>query len=202
VLRSNPNNFAVWSQHNPACAERVRLVTRFGSMVIEVSTDRAPQSAGAFLRYADSGKFARASFVRSVRPENDRGNPKITVIQAAVPDSDRLELIVEHESTATTGIAHVNGAVSLGRKELGSGSPAAFFICLGEQPSLNHGGQRAPDGQGFAAFGQVITGMEVAWRMHAEPTLIDAPDPYLTGQIFIAPIAILSVEREIIRRSL
>ena len=41
-----------------------------------------------------------------------------------------------------------------------SRSGSAFFICIGDQPSLDFGGMRNPDGQGFAAFGRVVEGMD------------------------------------------
>ena len=48
----------------------------------------------------------------------------------------------------------------MARLEPGTAS-SEFFICINEQPELNYGGKRNPDGQGFAAFGQVIKGMSV-----------------------------------------
>ena len=44
-----------------------------------------------------------------------------------------------------------------------------FFICIGDQPELDLGGRRKPDGQGFAAFGRVVSGMDVVRRIHAAP---------------------------------
>ena len=44
-----------------------------------------------------------------------------------------------------------------------------FFICVGPQPELDFAGQRNPDGQGFAAFGRVIKGMDVVYKIHAAP---------------------------------
>ena len=175
----------------------MRVITNAGDMIIELYTDRAPLSAEAFLRYVDEGRFERATFYRSVRMDNDRGLPQIAVIQIAPSNFDELpQLTVEHESTARTGILHLNGTVSLGRERPGTGSPGAFFVCIGDQPHLNHGGKRSQDGQGFAAFGRVIVGMDVARSIHGQSTLPDAPNSYLQGQILAEPIGISIARRE------
>ena len=44
-----------------------------------------------------------------------------------------------------------------------------FFICINNQPELNFGGKRNPDGQGFAAFGQVTSGMDVVKKIQLQP---------------------------------
>jgi peptidyl-prolyl cis-trans isomerase A (cyclophilin A) len=180
-----------------AATERLRLVTDLGELEIEVYADRAPQSAGAFLRYVDEERFVGATFYRVVRPDNDQGNPPITVVQAAVPNKQKAYWAVNHESTAVTRLAHVDGVLSLARREPGTGTPGEFFICLGDQPSLDFGGLRKPDGQGFAAFGQVAAGMEIVRRIHKQQTLAEAPHPYMKGQIIAEPIVIRWVRREI-----
>src|SRR5260370_27722115 len=72
------------------------------------------------------------------------------------------------ERTNTTGLKHKNGTLSMAR----SGPDTAtsdFFICIGDQPSLDFGGMRNPDGQGFAAFGRVVRGMDVVRNLQAAP---------------------------------
>jgi peptidyl-prolyl cis-trans isomerase A (cyclophilin A) len=45
-----------------------------------------------------------------------------------------------------------------------------FFVCIGDQPSLDFGGKRNPDGQGFAAFGRVVRGMDIVRRIQSAPS--------------------------------
>ena len=73
---------------------------------------------------------------------------------------------IQHEDTRTTGLKHVNGTLSMARLGPGTAS-SAFFICVGDQPELDFGGHRNPDGQGFAAFGQVVAGMDVVMAIYA-----------------------------------
>jgi peptidyl-prolyl cis-trans isomerase A (cyclophilin A) len=47
---------------------------------------------------------------------------------------------------------------------------ASFSIVIGNQPEMDFGGRRNPDGQGFAAFGRVVRGMDVVKAIHAAPT--------------------------------
>jgi peptidyl-prolyl cis-trans isomerase A (cyclophilin A) len=75
-----------------------------------------------------------------------------------------------------TGILHRDGTISMAR----SGSDTAtsdFFICIGDQPSLDFGGARNPDGQGFAAFGRVVSGMDVVRAIHKAPAEGEALTP-------------------------
>ena len=73
-----------------------------------------------------------------------------------------------HETTNATGIKHMNGTISMARIEPGSAS-SEIFICINDQPELNYGGRRNIDGQGFAAFGKVIKGLNVVKVIHSLP---------------------------------
>jgi len=176
--------------------ESVWLNTDLGDLLLEVYVSRAPLSSDAFLRYVDAGRYNGATFCRTVRPDNDHGTAPTALVQATVIDSVGLHPRVAHEPTAVTGIHHLDGTLSLARLEPGSASPAHFFICIGEQPSLDFGGGRAADGQGFAAFGRLIEGFELVRRIHRARTLPDAPDPYMKDQMLAEPIVIRAARRK------
>ena len=72
----------------------------------------------------------------------------------------------------------------MARNEPGTAS-TEFFICVGDQPSLDFGGDRNPDGQGFAAFGKVSRGMEVVRAIQALPD---------SGQYLSDPVLIKKME--------
>jgi len=93
---------------------------------------------------------------------------KIAVIQGGANPAEEDEGFdpIPLERTRDTGIRHVDGAFSMAR----SGPDTAthsFFICVGDQPELDFGGRRNPDGQGFGAFGRVVEGMELVREIHA-----------------------------------
>ncbi len=176
----------------------VVLETAKGTIELEIDVDRAPLSAGSFLAHLDAGLYNGAGFYRTVYPENDNGNPKISVIQGGIlPGTNGLPP-VDHETTEQTGILHKDGVISLARGEVGTGGGAAFFICVGDQPSLDMGGGRAVsgDGQGFAAFGRVIEGMDVVRAIHQSKPAGDTADAYLAGQILSPPIEIRRAYRK------
>ncbi len=142
---------------------RVTISTGLGDIIVEIFEESAPITATNFLRYVDGGLFDGGSFYRVVRMDNQPDNGvKIEVIQGGrrgLPRSDGLPAI-EHETTATTAILHLDGVISMARSSPGTAS-SEFFICIGDQPELDFGGRRNPDGQGFAAFGKVVRGMDV-----------------------------------------
>lgn len=141
----------------------VRLTTSRGTIDIEVDSVRAPVTAANFLRYVDGGFYRNGSFHRTVTPENQPDNPvKIEVIQGAADSTRRPELFppIALERTNRTGITHRAGTISMAR----AGPDTArdqFFLCVTDQPALDFGGARNPDGQGFAAFGRVIRGLAI-----------------------------------------
>jgi peptidyl-prolyl cis-trans isomerase A (cyclophilin A) len=141
----------------------VEFRTSMGNFIMEIDTLRAPVSGKNFLTLVKDGVLDSAVFYRVVRPGNQPGNKvKIEVIQGGLLADSLVAQYpaIAHEPTSVTGIRHLDGVVSMARNEPGSAS-TEFFICIGDQPALDFGGNRNPDGQGFAAFGKVIKGMEV-----------------------------------------
>lgn len=168
----------------------VTLDTSAGAIDVAVFLDKAPLSAGDFLRYVDRGLYDGAVFYRVVRADNDHGTPKIAVIQGGVLDEAMALPSVAHETTRDTGITHIDGTISLARGAPGTGSAAAFFVCIGDQPALDFGGMRNPDGQGFAALGRVVRGMEVVRKIHAMPARASSPSEYMRDQMLSEPVLI------------
>jgi peptidyl-prolyl cis-trans isomerase A (cyclophilin A) len=141
--------------------------TSLGEIVCEIDTIHAPVTAFNFLNHVKNGTFEKALFYRVVRPDNQPySKAKIEVIQGGLYDDKIIDKIkpIPHETTAVTGLKHTDGALSMARKEPGTAS-TEFFICVGDQPSLDFAGKRNTDGQGFAVFGRVISGMEVVRKI-------------------------------------
>jgi len=149
---------------------RVTVRTALGDIEVEIDTIRAPITSANFLRYVDLGFYRFGRFHRSVRADNQPGSKvKIAVIQAGL-DSLRVKDFppIKLERTSVTGLRHKNGTISMARDGPDTAT-SEFFICIGDQPSLDFGGKRNPDGQGFAAFGRVELGMDVVGRINASP---------------------------------
>lgn len=171
----------------------VVLETSAGTIEVIVYPDKAPASARAFLALIDDGTFTRHGvFYRAVRKDdNDNGRPAIDIIQGGWLNPPASLAGVKHETTRQSGLRHRDGTISLARGAVGTATGAAFFICVGDQPALDAGGERNRDGEGFAAFGQVAKGMETVRGIHQLPTSGAASDPYLSGQLLDPPVRIL-----------
>jgi peptidyl-prolyl cis-trans isomerase A (cyclophilin A) len=174
---------------------QVRMVTEKGTIVIALYPDRAPVTVANFLAYADKGLMAGGTFYRTVSPKNDNNPATISVIQGGLGDGGRPLPPIVHETTKRTGLSHKDGVISMARDAPGSAT-SEFFICLGDNPALDFGGSRNKDGQGFAAFGKVVEGMDVVRAIHDAPTVSKADDPYMKGQIIEKPVRILELSRK------
>ena len=177
-----------------AAPVRVRMVTGLGEIIIELFVDKAPISSANFLAYADQGLLDGGSFYRTVSPKNDNNPATISVIQGGLNRDDSPLPAIAHETTAATGLRHTDGVISMARDAPGTAG-SEFFICVGDNPALDFGGARNKDGQGFAAFGQVVAGMDIVRRIWGSPTTSKASDPYILGQMIEKPIEIRSVRK-------
>lgn len=170
-----PSTWAAASEQGGPGLVRVVVETDKGTFEVEVDTVRAPITAGNFLRYVDGGLYDGGAFYRSVRPDTElRADVRIQVIQGGLPRGrgrgqgargfDPIPL----ERTSVTGLTHRDGTVSMARSAPDSAT-SEFFICIGDQPALDYGGARNADGQGFAAFGRVVSGFDVVKAVHGSP---------------------------------
>jgi peptidyl-prolyl cis-trans isomerase A (cyclophilin A) len=141
---------------------RVVIQTTVGSIEVEVDTVRAPITGSNFLRYVDQGAYRNGRFHRTVRSDNQADSKvKIEVIQGGLdPGHFKPFSPIELERTTKTGLSHKDGTISMARDGPDTAT-SDFFISIGDQPELDFGGKRNPDGQGFAAFGRVVRGMDV-----------------------------------------
>jgi peptidyl-prolyl cis-trans isomerase A (cyclophilin A) len=164
----------------------VLIATELGEIRIVVSPDHAPRTAANFLRYVRAGHYEGGRFHRTVRLDNQPGKDVlIEVIQAGVAPRFESEAFppVPLERTSVSGLRHLDGTLSMARDGPDTAT-SDFFICIGDQPSLDFGGKRNADGQGFAAFGRVSGGMDVVRRIQAAPA---------DGQSQTPPVGIRSI---------
>ena len=173
----------------------VVMSTSEGDIEIDLYMDKAPVTAGNFLKLIDDGLLDGGTFYRVVSYENDRGSPKIEVIQGGRAGALEGEVdAIDHETTEQTGILHTDGAISMARDGVGTAT-SEFFIVIGDQPGLDHGEARNADMQGFAAFGRVVSGMDVVRKIQGLPADGPTDSDYTKGQILTEPVAITSVRR-------
>lgn len=175
----------------PTPLPKVVIATPLGDMTVVIDVNSAPITAANFLAYVDQGLFEGTSIFRIVADRNqaDTLPAKINVIQLGhrmqgTTYPTPLPPIV-HEPTSKTGLRHRDGTLSMARFAPGTAS-SSFSICVGDQPEMDEGGKRQPDGHGFAAFGWVEEGLDVARALHGK-----AEDSDMLSQ----PIPLLDVRR-------
>jgi len=188
VLAPHLQSGAASGQQRPS-SPHVVVQTELGDIEIEVDTAHAPGTAANFLKYVDARHYDGGTWHRTVKMDNQPDNQiKIEVIQAGVnPDRAKDGFPpIPLERTNKTGLLHKDGAVSMARGAADSAT-SGFFICINDQPSLDFGGMRNADGQGFAAFGRVVRGMDVVRRIQQAPNT--------EAQKLTPPIKIVAVTR-------
>lgn len=165
----------LWSCHSATdpATPHVIIQTAAGNIEVELYLRQAPKTAGAFLSYVDSGFYKNASFYRVLNEDNQVTGAAISkLIQGGIWKTNNAKAVsvpgVPHETTSQSHILHVNGVISLARDKPGTGT-TEFFICVGDQPGFDYGGENNPDGQGYAAFGKVVKGMDIVRAIYARP---------------------------------
>jgi peptidyl-prolyl cis-trans isomerase A (cyclophilin A) len=181
---------AAWvGQGQTPAPVRVVIATEAGQIEAEIDTVRAPITGANFLKYVDAGLFDGGRFFRTVRPDNQVDKPvKIAVIQAAGNREKRDQFFppIPLERTSVTGLTHKDGTLSMARSTPDTARDS-FSIVVGDQPSMDFGGARQPDGQGFAAFGQVVRGMDVVRKIQMGAA---------KGETLSPPVTILRIRRQ------
>lgn len=181
---------ACHSPSNPD-APHVIIQTQAGEIEVELYPKQAPRTVSAFLSYIDSGFYKSGSFYRVLNEDNQvTGAGASQLIQGGIWKTDHARAVgvrgVPHEPTSVTHLLHKNGTISLARDTPGSGT-TEFFICVGDQPGFDFGGENNPDGQGYAAFGKVVRGMDVVRTIYARPE---------NNQSFTPPVPINKIFRK------
>jgi peptidyl-prolyl cis-trans isomerase A (cyclophilin A) len=161
----------------------VRLETPFGPIDVAIDEKRAPVTAATFLKHVDGGFYDGGRFHRATRLDNytpaPPNRPMMQVVQAGINPDRRGDAFppIPLERTSVTGLRHVVGTVSMARSPEADSARSDFFICLDDQPSLDFGGLRFDDGQGAAAFGRVVAGMDVVRKIQQQPVEKQALTP-------------------------
>jgi peptidyl-prolyl cis-trans isomerase A (cyclophilin A) len=167
---------------------RVEIKTDIGPIVVALETKRAPITTANFLHYVDAHKFDGTVFYRAAR---GKAHPNQGLVQGGIDTNIRNSFFpIAHEPTSKTGIKHLDGTISMARNKPGS-AMGDFFITVGPAPGLDAAG----DYVGYAAFGHVVAGMDIAKRILAMPTWPGGRDIATFGQTIKTPVKIIGVRR-------
>lgn len=169
---------------------RVTMTTAEGPLILELAADKAPLTVANFLRYVDAGRYNGGEIYRGMAVSS---NPLMGLVQGGAKPGKPIPPVA-HEPTTQTGLKHVDGTVSLARYAPGTGT-SDFFICVGDAGYLDANPAATGDNAGFAAFGQVVEGMDIIKRILVMPKSQKADNPAMVGQMLATYVKILSVKR-------
>jgi peptidyl-prolyl cis-trans isomerase A (cyclophilin A) len=177
---------------SPGARPKVAIQTDHGAFVLELADDKAPITAGNFLRYVDTGRYDGSTLYRASRAG---GTASTGLIEGGLQnDPAKLLPPITHESTAQTGLRHIDGTISMARDAVGTAT-ADYFICVGPSSYLDANPSQPGDNAGYAAFGQVVDGMDVVRAILMLPTGGVARNPVMQGQILDPPVSVASMKR-------
>ncbi len=179
----------------PPHLEHVALETPLGTITLALDATNAPVTTANFLRYADEKRYDGTVFYRVMRLE--WGEQPNGLIQGGTSgDPGRNLPPIAHEPTSQTGILHKTGAITMARFDPGTAA-GDFSILLSPLTGLDaHPDSEDPSTQaGFAAFGWVVRGMEVARAIFDAPISTTKGEGFMRGQMIEDPVKILKVRR-------
>jgi len=174
---------------------RVAMVTTLGTIEIDLDGKHAPITTANFLHYVDTKRFDGITFYRAMHLA--WGTPPNGLVQAGLRDTRLLYAPIAHEPTTQTGLSHKAGAISMARNAPGTAT-ADFSILLSDMTGLD-ADPKATDPElqaGYAVFGHVVSGMDVARKIWDAPISPTAGEGVMRGQMLADPVKILTVRRE------
>ena len=145
----------------------VTIDTSLGSITIELFEQQAPVSVENFLQYVSEGFYPGTIFHRVVRG---------FVIQGGgyTPDMKEKPTHPPIQNEATNGLRNMRGTLSMARTRVLRSATSQFYINVSDNTALDHRGY-APDDFGYAVFGRVLSGMDVADKIAAVETKSENP---------------------------
>jgi peptidyl-prolyl cis-trans isomerase A (cyclophilin A) len=145
----------------PALAQKVKLATSAGDIVVELDAAKAPKSVENFLQYVKDGHYNNTVFHRVIENFMIQGGGMTADLKQK---PTRAPIGLESRN----GLTNQRGTLAMARTSDPNSATAQFFINVKDNDFLNQAQSR--DGQGYAVFGKVIQGMDVVDKIRATPT--------------------------------
>ena len=150
----------------PAAAQKVRLATSMGDIVLELDAEKSPKSVANFLQYVKAKHFDGTIFHRVIATFMVQGG-------GMKPDMSQKPTRAAIALESKNGLRNVRGSVAMARTAVPDSATSQFFINVVDNAFLD--ADNARDGNGYAVFGRVIDGMDVVDRIRDVPTQNNGP---------------------------
>ena len=164
----------------------VVVSTSLGDITLELFKDRAPVSVENFLQYAREGFYEGTIFHRVKADFMIQGG-------GFTPEMVEKPTRPPIQNEATNGLKNARGTVAMARTRALRSATSQFYINIVDNRRLDHTGY-SPDEFGYAVFGRVLAGMDVADKIAAVATARkgdhdDVPEtPVLIKKVSIQPV--------------
>ena len=145
----------------PALAQKVRLATSLGDIVVELDKEKAPKTVDNFLQYVKAGHYDGTVFHRVIDNFMIQGG-------GMKPDLSEKPTKAPIPLESRSGLTNLRGTLAMARTQDPNSATAQFFINLKDNAFLDQANSR--DGNGYAVFGKVVAGMDVVDKIRAVPT--------------------------------
>jgi len=173
---------------------KVKIETALGAIVVELYSDKAPITVANYLKYVDRGLFNGATFYRASRPPGYTAVDYGSIQGGLQNDPKKVLPPIAHEPTTKTGLKHGDGTISMGRHAPGT-AQSDWFITLGDMSYLDADPKNPKANPGFAAFGQVVEGLDVVQKIIALPVDPNRGEGAMKGEMLVKPLRITKVSR-------
>ena len=144
----------------PAWAQKVKLATSLGDIVVELDREKAPKTVDNFLQYVKAGHYDGTVFHRVIENFMIQGG-------GMKPDLSEKPTRAPIPLESRSGLSNVRGTIAMARTMVPDSETAQFFINVKDNPFLDQ--PNARDGHGYAVFGKVVAGMDVVDKIKSVP---------------------------------
>lgn len=144
-----------------ALAQKVKLATSMGDIVLELDAAKAPKTVDNFVKYVQAGHYNGTVFHRVIPNFMIQGG-------GMTPDMKEKPTRAPIPLEARNGLVNARGTVAMARTMDPNSATAQFFINVKDNAFLN--AEQARDGNGYAVFGKVVSGMDVVEKIRNVPT--------------------------------
>ena len=150
----------------PVLAQKVRLATSAGDIVLELDREKAPKTVDNFVQYVKAGHYDGTVFHRVIDNFMIQGG-------GMKPDLSEKPTRPPIALESRSGLSNQRGTMAMARTAVPDSATAQFFINVRDNNNLDAANSR--DGNGYAVFGKVVDGMDTVDKIKGVATANSGP---------------------------